>query len=454
MDTIAAIITAPATGAVGVIRLSGAQALEVADRVFTGRCGPLARQKSHTVHYGFIRDRDGRRVDDCLATVFEAPRSYTGEFVVELACHGGRYLLQSILSLVISAGARPAQPGEFTRRAFLNGKIDLSQAEAVADLIAAQGMREARNAAEHMQGILGRQIAQLIDALLMQNAGLLAYVDFPDEDIPEPDFYALCAELDRIRGVCDTLLSTYGRGRALKEGVRCALLGKPNTGKSSLMNRLAGEERSIVTDEEGTTRDVVEEILVLGDVKLRLMDTAGLRQALSKAERLGVEKARRAADQAELLLCVFDGSRPPDDNDSLLFELAKGRPAIAVLNKSDLPNAFSRGLLYEHFERTAEVSALTGEGIERLIACISETLFTPVAPAESETLVTSLRQRDALEKASAALTRAREAAHSGLSLDVLSYDIAEAIGALGLMTGRTVNEETVDRIFSRFCVGK
>lgn len=452
--TIAAIITGPCTGAVGVIRLSGEDAFDIADRVFSGSCGPLAKQKSHTVHYGVIRDKDGQRIDDCLATVFVAPRSYTGENVVELACHGGRYLLQTILSLVIAAGAREAQPGEFTKRAFLNGRMDLSQAEAVADIVAAQGILEARNAAAHMEGALGQRIAELIDALLTENAAILAYVDYPDEDIDEPDLKAICGALERVRAECAALLATCERGRVLKEGVRCALAGKPNTGKSSLMNRLAGEERSIVTDEAGTTRDVVEEVLVLGDVKLRLMDTAGIRQAFSQAERIGVERARRAAEKAELLLCVFDGSSPADDSDRLIMELAEKKTAIAVINKSDLPQRFCEDGIKGCFAQTVRVSALIGEGMENLCESIRRALFSDAPATDGETLVTSARQRDALQKAADALSRAMVSARSGLSLDVLSFDIAEAVGALGLMTGRTVSEETVNKIFSRFCVGK
>lgn len=453
-ETIAAIITGPCTAAVGVIRLSGEDAFEIADRVFFGRCGSLTKQKSHTVHYGVIRDKDGQRIDDCLATVFVAPHSYTGENVVELACHGGRYLLQTILSLVIAAGAREAQPGEFTKRAFLNGRMDLSQAEAVADLVAAQGIIEARNAAAHLEGALGRRIAEFIDALLTANAAILAYVDYPDEDIDEPELEKICAELERVRAGCTALLATCERGRVLKEGVRCALVGKPNTGKSSLMNRLAGEERSIVTDEAGTTRDVVEEILVLGDVKLRLMDTAGIRQALSQAERIGVERARQAASEAELLLCVFDGSSPADDSDRLIMELAEGKTAIAVINKSDLPQRFCEDEIKGRFAQTVKVSALTGEGVEELCETIRRALFSDTPAVDGETLVTSARQRDALQKAVDALSRAMASAHSGLSLDVLSCDISEAVGALGLMTGRTVSEETVNKIFSQFCVGK
>lgn len=453
MDTIASIITAPASGAVGIIRISGNAAFEIADRIFTGRCGPLSRQKGYTVHHGFIHD-EGRRVDECLATVFTAPHSYTGENILEFSCHGGLNLLKSILSLVCSAGACQAKPGEFTKRAFLNGKMDLSQAEAVADIIAAKGLLEAQNAAQHLQGLLGKKISVLIDSLVAINAGLLAYVDFPDEDITEPELDKICKEISRIENECRQLAATYERGRILKEGVPCVLLGKPNTGKSSLMNILAGTERSIVTDEEGTTRDIIEETIVLSDIKLRIMDTAGLRKTLSKAESIGVEKAKEAAGDAELLLCMFDGSRLPDDNDKRLADLAKGKKAIGILNKTDLPNKFPKTFLSEHFRYTAEISALTGHGIHSFTDTVRNAILTDTSPLEGEIMLTSLRQKEALEQASKALARAVQSAAGGLFLDALSYDILEAIAALGLMTGQSVNEETINHIFSRFCVGK
>ena len=433
---IAAIATASGAAGIGVVRLSGDGAAAVADRVFRarGRGKTLAALPGYTALYGTVSDDDGA-VDDCVALVFRAPHSYTGEDVVELSCHGGTYLLRRVLRAVCAAGAVPAGAGEFTKRAFLLGKMDLTEADAVMDLIAAEGRLSARMALGAHEGAVG----------------LAAVVDYPYEDIPELDGEALDARLREAEERLGTLLSTFEAGRILREGVDTVIVGCPNVGKSTLMNRLAGVERSIVTDVAGTTRDIVEERVRLGEVTLRLADTAGIRETEDTVEKIGVERARQRMRSAALRLCLFDGSRPLSAEDRALAEQA-GREAVAVIGKADLPQRLDPRELQPRFAHVVRLSAATGEGLEQLEQAVAEVCGVAGLTGEEAVLSTE-RQRDGVVRARESVREAREALAAGLP-DAAAVSVDAAVDALAVLTGERATEAVVNEVFSRFCVGK
>ena len=453
-DTIAAISTPAAPAGLGIVRLSGDDAPVIADRLFRplqeGRT-PSA-MKGYTAAFGHVFDADGD-IDECVLTVFRAPHSYTGENVVELSCHGGLYLLRRVLRACLSAGARPATAGEFTRRAFLNGKMDLTRAESVMSLISANGRLAARTALAAHEGGIFRRLESVKASLLEVAAQFGAFVDYPDEDIPELEPAALKSRVaDAIRTV-EKLLSTFDAGRVLREGVDTAIVGAPNVGKSTLMNALAGCERSIVTDVAGTTRDVVEETVRLGDVCLRLADTAGIRETGDRVETVGVEKARSRLATAALVLAVFDGSRPLNGDDKALAEEAAQGASIAVINKSDLPEAIERDWLAERFSRVVTLSAKETQGINELADAVAEVTGVEALDAAEPVLATE-RQRQCAARCLECLNEAQAALDTGMTLDAVSVSLDGAIGALLELTGERTTEAVVDEVFARFCVGK
>lgn len=453
-DVIVAISTPLAPAGLGVVRLSGENAPAVADRVFRPIDG--ARKPSalsgYTAAYGHVFDEAGD-FDDAVALVFRAPHSYTGEHVVEISCHGGLYILQRAVRAAIAAGARPAEAGEFTKRAFLNGKMDLTGADAVMDLIGAQGELAAKTALAAREGATFRALEAVKADLLAVAAQAAAYVDYPYEDIPELTPEALTETLSAADNALTKLLSTFDAGKILREGLDTVIVGSPNVGKSTLMNRLSGYERSIVTDEAGTTRDVVEETVRLGNVTLRLADTAGIRETDNRAELIGVERAKDRLNRAALVLAVFDGGAPLSDDDRALAAQAAQNPlAIAVLNKSDVGcenEAFLRSL----FAETVVISAKTGDGVDTLCAAVNR--VTGLAGfTGDEAVLSTERQRAAAVAALEAVRRAAEAVTAGLTPDLIGADIDEAIAAISRLTGEKVSEAVVDEVFSRFCVGK
>ena len=454
-DTIAAVATGGQPCAIGILRLSGPEALAALDGVFTPLRGePMSRRPDRQLVYGVLRDREGREIDRCLATVTRGPGSYTGEDTAELQCHGSPMVLSLGLEALFARGVRQAGPGEFTRRAFLNGRLDLTQAEAVIDLIDAQTPEAARQAAGQLAGALSGRIGGIYDGLVDLMAHFHAVLDYPDEDIEPFRAEEMAAALDRAVGELEALAGTYRRGRQLTQGVPCAIVGRPNAGKSSLLNALVGYERAIVTDIPGTTRDTVEERVRLGGVLLRLIDTAGLRESGDPIERLGVERSRAAMEEAELILVVWDGSLPAREEDGeLLARAVSLAPTVLVHAKGDLPPAPVPFLALDPMPPEVTVSAKTGQGLEELEAAVTA-LFPPERAAPAGELLTNARQAGAAARAAEAAERARGALAAGVTPDALLTDVEEALSALGELTGRTVREDITDRIFERFCVGK
>ena len=466
MDTIAAIASGGrAPAAIGIVRISGPDCFAVCDRIF--RSGkPFGRLEPRRMALGELLDAGGRTIDRGLAVRFPGPHSYTGEDCAEFHCHGSPVVLGEVLAALFAAGAaeglpvRQAGPGEFTKRAFLNGQLDLTQAEAVIDLIDAETAAAARNAAAQLNGGLRRVLEPIQEALLEVTSRFYAVVDYPDEDIQDVQPEEIAAALREASGALKALLATCRRGRVLKKGVRTAIVGLPNAGKSSLLNALAGYERAIVTDVPGTTRDTVEESVLCGGVLLRLIDTAGLRETEDEVERLGVERSRRAMETAELILLVEDSADEEALPEKTALEEAvsqTGKPWIYVASKRDRSGIRSASLGGPDGGRipaaSVSLSALTGEGLEDLENAVAA-LFPAGEQGEAGSLLTDQRQEDAARRALEALDRALEALESGLTPDAVLTDAEEALDAVGELTGRTAKEEIVSRIFSRFCVGK
>ena len=459
MDIIAAIATGHSPTAIGIVRVSGQGCFACCDRVFRAFNGsPFSQQTPRNMVFGEMLDAQGRVIDQGLAVRFPGPRSYTGEDSAEFHCHGSPVVLRELLGALFAAGARQAKAGEFTRRAFLNGRLDLTQAEAVIDLIDAETASAARNAAAQLDGGLRRVLEPIQDALLDVTSRFYAVVDYPDEDIEDIRPEQVAQALDSSAAALDRLLATCQRGKVLKSGVRTAIVGRPNAGKSSLLNALAGFDRAIVTDIPGTTRDTVEESVLCGGVLLRLTDTAGIRDTEDTVEQLGVERSRKALEAADLVLAVVDGSVPPTEEDLEVLRLAAKAPRwIAVFSKCALWDTKTRsvGVIGQVGAPAATVSlsAVTGQGLDRLEAAVAA-LFPAGEAPDSGSLLTDQRQEEAARRARDAVRRAKEALDAGLTPDALLTDAEEALDALGELTGRTAKEEIVSRIFSRFCVGK
>ena len=456
MDTIAAIATAPGPSAIGILRVSGEAAPAVLDRLFAPSNGkPMSAQGARRMVYGALRDAEGRVIDRALAVRFDAARSYTGESSAEVHCHGSPVVLSEALAAAFAAGARQARPGEFTKRAFLNGRMDLTEAEAVVDLIDAESAGAARNAAGQVDGALRRLAEDAYGKLLDIASRFYAVVDYPDEDIEDASPAEVDAALRETETALAGLLATYARGRVLKNGVAAAIIGAPNAGKSSLLNRLVGYDRAIVTPLAGTTRDTVEEKALVGGVLLRLIDTAGLRETDDAVERLGVERSRKAVDQADFILALVDGSRAADAEDEAALALAasSGKPWLLLRTKCDLGNGDGgSGGSGSGACGVVAVSNVTGEGFDELEAAVAK-LF-PAPPPQSGTLLTNARQAEAVGRALASVRAALDALRGGMTPDAVLTEVEAAANALGELTGRTAREDMVSRIFERFCVGK
>ena len=447
-DTIVAPATA-AGGAIAVIRISGGEAFAVCDRIFRGR-RPLAEADGYTVHYGTIAEGD-RVIDDVLAAVFRAPHSYTGENSVEISCHGSSYIVSEILRLLTAAGGRMAQPGEFTRRAFLNCRMDLTQAEAVIDLIDAETADAAANAAGQIAGAMRKRIDPVYDSWVDICAHFHAVLDYPDEDIDPFELSQLESALQASSRTLSALLASCHRGRMVRSGVKITILGSPNAGKSSLLNALSGFDRVIVTDIPGTTRDTVEQTVTLGRHLVRLVDTAGIRDTEDVIEKIGVDRSVEAAKDCDAALFVVDDSRPLTDEDRRAMDAALEAPeAIAVLNKQDLGAVIEPSDL--PFSYIVPVSCKDGTGFD-LLEQAFDMLFPDDAPCDGS-LLTNARQADAIVRAKKSVDAALCSLRAGFTPDAVLVDLEAAMRALGEVTGRTMREDITNRIFERFCVGK
>ncbi len=454
-QVIAAISTAQAPGGIGVIRISGARAQEIADQVFHGVHGKTLQEiPGYMALYGTVRTLDTEEIlDEAVALNFREPHSFTGENVVELSCHGGLYLLHRVLEEVCRAGARPAQPGEFTKRAFLNGKMGLTEAESVMQIVSAQGAQAARAAMAGREGALERRISEVRTKLVGIAGHLAAWADYPEEDIPQLGAELLKTQLAEARDEIKLLLDQFEAGRAIREGVDTVIAGRPNVGKSTLMNLLAGCERSIVTQYAGTTRDVVEETVRLGDVLLHLADTAGLRITDDPVEQIGVTRARDRVDSAQLVMAVFDSSQELNEEDLELISAVRNIPCVAVVNKSDLENKIDLERLKKEFPHLVTISAASGSGLEELKQAVAEVLHTSSLDPSAGMLFTE-RQKDAAHRAKECMEEAEQALDLGITYDAITVSVEGAVSALLELTGERATTAVVDEVFSKFCVGK
>lgn len=450
--TIAAIATPLGEGGIGVIRISGDDAISVAEKCFASFSGEkLSSLHGYQASYGKVFDKNGETLDDAVALVFRAPKSYTGEDVIEISVHGGTVITRQVLRRVLECGAVLATGGEFTKRAFLNGKLDLTKAESVMGLISARSDAAAKISRGAREGRISRDTEDILNKLLETAASLAAFADYPDEDIPNLNQENFSALLDECYAKCEKLISTYDTGRAIREGINCAIVGKPNVGKSTLMNLLCGSDRSIVTDIAGTTRDVVENVVNVDDIMLNLADTAGIRITDDMVEKFGVDRAKEKIENAELLLAVFDSSIPFDDDDKQLLDSIRNKKCIVVLNKTDLPFVLDKSELTD-FE-SIEISAKIGNGYDELRAAINRVCKTDMLSPDDTVLINE-RQRDCVRRALEAVVSARDALLCGMTLDAVGVCVDDAIAALLELTGKRVTNEVCDEIFKRFCVGK
>lgn len=469
-DTIAAISTAPGTGGIAVIRLSGAEAVPIVDSIFVGKTR-LRDADSQRALVGRIVAQNGRHdlskthfLDEAVVTVFRAPNSYTRQDVVEISCHGGKFLSRRILELCIENGCRLAEPGEFTQRAFLNGRLDLSQAEAVADLIAARTEASLKSAGLQFQGALSQRVGEMREGMLEVCALLELELDFAEEDVEFANREEVQQRLSGCIGSIEAFSQTYERGKILREGARLVILGKPNVGKSSLLNALLKEERAIVTDIPGTTRDVLEEQLDIRGVFFRIIDTAGMRTTTDIVERAGVERSYRQIDNADIILAVFDGARQLDNEDRALVErlrqqrqkMAGNQPVMAVINKRDLPQQLQLDVLRTLLQpdHLVSISARDHSGLSALEDILVESVLGSERDISDEPLVSNLRQRQALERSLDSLRDAQVSIQNGLSGEFVVVDLRQGIDALGEIIGEVTTEDILGTIFSKFCIGK
>ena len=456
IDTIAALSTPLSTAGIGIIRVSGKEAVEVVDKVYKGK-KPLSSAKSHTIQYGYIVD-NSEKVDEVLVSVMLAPRSYTRENVVEINCHGGIQVLRRVLSLLYQNGARPAEAGEFTKRAFLNGRIDLAQAESVMDLIQAQNEFSRRNSLRQLSGKLSTAILWIRGQLLQELAVIESALDDPEhytlEGYGDKLSTALCGLVDKLK----TLLSSYNDGKVLKEGIETVIVGRPNVGKSSLMNFLAEREKAIVTDIPGTTRDMIEETVSLGDITLRLVDTAGIRETEDAIEKIGVEKSLERMDEADLVLYMADSSKELGEEDFAIIEAIKNRKAICLLNKSDLKEVTSLDIMKRQFtNQTIDIIPISVKedfGLNELKTKIQNMFLHGELSSSEDIYVTNERQRFELESALQSLKLVQQAITDGMTEDFFTVDLMDAYAALGRIIGEEVQDDLVDKIFLEFCMGK
>ena len=470
-DTIAAISTGMSASGIGFVRISGGKAFEVIDRIYHGK-DQLSEAESHTIHYGFIKD-EGEMIDQVLVSVMRSPRTFTGEDTVEINCHGGIFVVKKVLEIVLKSGARLAEPGEFTKRAFFNGRMDLSQAEAVIDVINSQNEYALKSSVGQLRGSIKNAVNKIREKIIYHTAFIESALDDPEHISIEGYGEKLDLVLTEVIQEMDKLIRSYDSGRIIKEGIQTVILGKPNVGKSSLLNILSGRERAIVTDIEGTTRDILEEQVQIHGLNLNVIDTAGIRDTSDRIEKIGVDKAKEYADLADLIIYVADASRELDENDIHIAELIYGKRCIILLNKSDLSTVISKedvknflrnvffdvekkDYVYYMVEQIPliDISVKMEQGIQKFGSVLQKMFFEGTISSNEEIHITNLRQKEALTSAYASLKRVQESIRDQMPEDFYSIDLMDAYESLGSITGETIGEDLVNEIFSKFCMGK
>ena len=455
-DTIAAIATAMSPSGIGIVRISGEDSMEIIGKIYRSKNNKkdILKVDSHTIHYGFIYDGD-QMIDEVLVMIMKGPRTYTGEDTVEIDCHGGVLAMRKVFQAVLHAGARPAEPGEFTKRAFLNGKMDLSQAEAVMDVIHAKNEYALNSSMSQLRGSLMRTIQEIRQSIIHQIAFIESALDDPEHISIDGYGEKLALEVKRQKEKIHKLIQSFSEGKMINEGIRTVIVGKPNAGKSSLLNCLVGEEKAIVTDIAGTTRDVLEETIVLQGISLKMMDTAGIRNTDDVVEKIGVERARNYAREADLILYVVDSSTELDENDKEILDLIPDKKAIILLNKSDLTPKVTKEMLEEKTEKPIiPISAKEEQGVELLEKQIKEMFFQGEISFNDEVYITNARHKKALEDAYQSLTMVEESIAMDMPEDFFSIDLRNSYDALGSIMGESMGEDLVNEIFSKFCTGK
>ena len=457
-DTIAAIATAPGIGGIGIIRVSGPEACNVVNRIFHSQQSvPLGERQTRTIHYGHIvHPKTGKTLDEVIVVLMKGPHSYTAEDVVEIQCHGGFVSVREILKVLLSEGVRQAEEGEFTKRAFLNGRIDLTQAEAIIDIIDAKTEQSLEVAVNQLDGTLSKYIRTLRDELIAMIAHLEVTIDYPEEDIEEVSAQEVRTGLEPILEKMDTLLATAQRGKLLRDGVMVSIIGRPNAGKSSLMNALLREDRAIVTNIPGTTRDSIEEFLTIQGIPVRLIDTAGIRETEDIVESMGVEKARQYLDKADVVVLVIDGSKPLEPEEQELLQLITNRPSIIFLNKADQAQCVRKEEIAAlgTFTEIVTISAAQGEGMDEMARVITSLVQGGSVQASHEAMLSNVRHITLMEQAKVSLNQSILAIDSGMPIDLIVTDIRAAWELLGDITGESLRESMVDELFKRFCLGK
>lgn len=456
-DTIAAISTAPGVGGIGIIRVSGPEAVEIVDRVFKSASKKtLSEAPSHTIHYGHIVDDQGKTIDEVLVMLMKAPKTFTREDVVEINCHGGPVPLEAVLMSVLAAGARMASQGEFTKRAFLNGRIDLAQVEAIMDIIEAKTELSLSQAVNQLEGRLSKQIKAYQDKLIQIIARIEVSIDYPEYDMDEPIGEEFIDEIRELHGELVELLDTADTGKMIREGVKTAIVGQPNVGKSSLLNALLEENKAIVTDIPGTTRDVVEAYLNIEGIPFQLLDTAGIRETEDVVERIGVEKSKNSIEEADLILMLIDSSRALDKEEVALIERIKNRSVIYVLNKTDLNPVITPEILKEHIgeNQIISISAMLQNGLDTLRQAMKQFVVRGQAQVTDRATISNRRQKESLVKAVQSLKKVIETIEMGMPEDCIAIDLHDAYGHLGMVIGEALKENIINELFSRFCLGK
>ena len=454
-DTIAAIATAMSSSGIGIVRISGDEAFDIIKKIYIGKNQKdLSKVKSHTIHYGYIVDGN-ETIDEVLVMIMKGPHSFTGENTVEIDCHGGVYVVKRILETVIKYGARPAEPGEFTKRAFLNGRLDLSQAEAVIDVINSKNEYALKSSVSQLKGNVQRKIKKIREEIIYHTAFIETALDDPEHISVDGYGEKLKVTVDKLLEELEVLIKSSDNGRIMKEGIKTVILGKPNAGKSSLLNVLVGEDRAIVTDIAGTTRDVLEEAIQLNGISLNIMDTAGIRDTEDVVEKIGVDKAKSYANEADLVIYVVDASRELDENDFHIIHMIQDKKAVVLLNKSDLDTVVTEDMIKSYMEKPIlSISAKEESGIKELEDTLKDMFFHGEISFNDEVYITNIRHKTALQDAYDSLVKVNVSIENNMPEDFYSIDLLDAYESLGSITGETIGEDLVNEIFSKFCMGK